>query len=215
MTTRPTPASPSGRDLDTLLRPPPGPVVPADVVTNLVTATHAQTRLEAGSTRQRSGRGACRWTVPVLLAGVFALTAAGTTSAYLLGVPPFQTLESGVERTTTGIPVDYTNYRGRPVHCLAFIEFADVTPLQRRQINDLTTSTDWTGYGQRIINTSPVTTRTTLGDDNHALESLGPDLTRRTLANVPGLTGRPAPHEPRVTGHSLSCTGPGGQDGAR
>lgn len=201
----------NGLDIDELLRPPPGPVVPDDVLVNLVSSTRRQAEEHTVRGAERSRR---RWTVPVLLGGVIALAGAGTTSAYLMQIPPFQGLEPGLERTTAGIPVDYINYRQRPVHCLAFIEFADVTPTQRTQINAFASRTDWTGYGQSIVDSSPTATRSSLDDDLRALQSLGPDLSRRTVAAVAGLSARPVPKEPRITGYSMSCTGPGGQDGA-
>lgn len=146
--------------------------------------------------------------------GVVVLAGAGTTAAYQLSVPPFQTLGPGTERTTTGIPVNYVNYRHRSVHCLAFIEFAGVSKTQRQQINAFAADTDWSGYGERIIQTVPAADRTTLTADSGALDALGPDLTRRVTAAVPGLRATTTPSVARVTGLSVSCTGRGGQDGA-
>lgn len=202
-----------GVDLDGALAPPPGPsvFVTDAALTDLV--LHA--RDAARTDRARSGLSRRkRWTVPLVVGGVVALTGAGTAAAYQLGVPPFQTADAGTQRTTTGIAVDYVNYRQRSVHCLAFIEFADVSAAQRRQINAFAADTNWSGYGQRIINAFPPAERTTLEQDERALDAIWPDLTRRTLLAVPGLRDTTSSGVPRVTGSALSCTDKGGQDGA-
>lgn len=202
-------------DLDKALAPPPNPsafvtdAALADLVARARIA--AETDAAGGGTRWWQRR---RWAAPLVVGGVLALTAAGSITAYQLGVPPFQSVDAGTQRTTTGIPVDYLNYRHRSVHCLAFVEFADVSATQRRQINAFAADTNWSGYGQRLVDTVPATDRTTLAQDVHALEALGPDLTRRTIVAVPGLKDTTAPGVPRVTGTSWSCAGKGGQDGA-
>lgn len=170
-----------GVDLDGALAPPPGPSVYVTDAALTDVVVHAREiartdRASSGLPRRR------RWAAPLVVGGVVALTGAGTTAAYQLSVPPFQGLDAGTERTTTGIPVDYVNYRHRSVHCLAFIEFADVSAAQRQQINALAAGTHWGGYGQRIINTVPASKRTTLEQDVRALDALGPDLTRRAVA---------------------------------
>lgn len=193
--------------------PEPGQLVPGETLDNLVMATRVEA-LEATLTGARNPKK--RWVVPWVVGGVVVLAGAGTTAAYQLGVPPFQTLEQGIERTARGIPVDYINHRDRAVHCEAFIEFTEVTNQQRQQINTLATGTDWTGYGQRLVDSIPATERDNLDDESQALSRLvDADLTERTLRTVPAL-GAPNPtaEGPRLTGSSMSCTQLGGQDGA-
>lgn len=194
--------------------PEPAQLVTGQTLANLVMATRVEA-LEATLTVPRRPRR--RWVVPWVVGGVVVLAGAGTTAAYQLSVPPFQTLEQGVERTASGIPVDYINYRDRPVHCEAFIEFTEVTDQQRQQINTLATETDWTGYGQRLVDSIPATERDNIDDESTALSrALDADLVERTLRTVPALDAPdPTADGPRLTGSSLSCTQPGGQDGAR
>lgn len=202
-------------DLDKALAPPPSPsaFVTDAALADLVAQARAAASTEpADGSQRRSQRR--RWAIPLVVGGVLALTAAGSITAYQLGVPPFQSVDAGTQRTSAGIPVDYLNYRHRSVHCLAFVEFADVSAAQRRQINAFAADTDWSGYGQRLVDTVPAADRTTLAQDVHALKALGPDLTRRTMVAVPGLKDTTTPGVPRVTGTSWSCTGKGGQDGA-
>lgn len=193
--------------------PEPAQLVTGQTLDNLVMATRVEA-LEATLTVPRRPRR--RWVVPWVVGGVVVLAGAGTTAAYQLSVPPFQTLEQGVERTASGIPVDYINYRDRPVHCEAFIEFTEVTDQQREQINTLATGTDWTGYGQHLLDSIPATERDNIDDESTALSrALNADLTERTLRAVPALDAPdPAAEGPRLTGSSMSCTQPGGQDGA-
>ncbi|WP_020576830.1 hypothetical protein [Actinopolymorpha alba] len=201
-------------DLDPVLVPPPDPAasVSEDTITDLLIRTREES-LGRKSLRRLQGRK--RWTVPLVAASAVALVGAGTTAAHQLNIAPFQTLEPGLERTTTAIPVDYVNYRDRMVHCQAFIEFSGVTSTQRGQINVLVADTDWTGYGQRLIDSVPASDRTNVDDEAAALgDALTADLTSRTLEAVPGLTAANQPGVPRVTGGSWSCRGPGGQDGA-
>lgn len=91
-----------------------------------------------------------------------------------------------------------------------------MTDQQRKQINTLATGTDWTGYGQRLVDSIPAAERDDLDDESTALaRALDADLTERTLRTVPALDALdPAAEGPRLTGSSLSCTQPGGQDGA-
>lgn len=199
--------------LQLLLAPPTDPTsaVSEEVFAEMVSTTRA----EALPISQKAGKPPRKpWVVPLAVGGAVVLSGAGTTAAYRLHIPPFQGLEPAIERTTVGIPVDYLNYRDRRIHCEAFIEFIGVTPAQRRQINALATDTDWTGYGQRLVQTIPAHDRATLDGEAQGLsQALLSDLTARTLRTVPGLTGASA-DAPHVTGGSMSCTGPGGQDGA-
>lgn len=200
--------------LELLLALPPDPtaLVSDEVLAEMVTTTKTEA---LHSPRKASRPPRKRWVVPFAVGGAVVLSGAGTTAAYQLHVPPFQTLEPGLERTTVGIPVDYVNYRDRRIHCEAFIEFSSVTPAQRHQINALATDTDWTGYGQRLVEGIPIGDRATLDGEGWALsQALDSDLTARTLRTVPGLAADASPKAPHLTGSSMSCTGPGGRTGA-
>src|SRR4051794_26223715 len=48
-------------------------------------------------------------------AGVLLVTGAGTLTAYQLGIPPFQTVDSGSERIATPVTIEYTNSLGKQV----------------------------------------------------------------------------------------------------
>jgi hypothetical protein len=201
--------------LDRLLAPgaEPGQWTSDEALADLVIATRVEV-LQGTRTAVRPPKK--RWVVPWVVGGAVVLAGAGTTAAYQLSVPPFQTIEQGVERTSVGIPVDYVNYRDRQVRCEAFIEFTEVTDRQRQQINTLVSGTDWTGYGQRLVESIPAAQRVTVDQEAQALSrDIDADLTARTLRAVSGVAAPdPAAKGPRLTGSSMSCTEPGGQDGA-
>jgi hypothetical protein len=142
-----------------------------------------------------------------------ALTGAGTVAAYQLSIPPFQTLEEGVGRATTGVPITYTNSLGREVECLAFIEYRNLTAEQRGAIEDASRANEWDGYGQRVLddlnmpNASPER-------QNHALgEVVHQDLWEAAQAAVPGMVYMRESDGPVFAGSSMSCANPGGFDG--
>lgn len=146
-------------------------------------------------------------------AAVVALTGAGSVAAYQLSIPPFQTLEEGVERATTGVQVTYTNSLGREVECLAFIEFRNLTPEQRDAIEDASQPDEWDGYGQRVLdhlnlpNASPERQNYAIGEVVHK------DLWEAAHAAVPGMVYMRDSEGPVFAGSSMSCANPGGVDG--
>lgn len=160
--------------------------------------------------RKTAGRPRRRWRKRLIIpigVGALALAGAGTVAAYQLSVPPFQTVPQGLERTTDGVPVKYRTDAGTRVSCQAFVEFRDVTDLQRKQVNAMITDTSWSGYGQRMYNQLPTKLR---GADHGAMgEAVLNDLEQRALEAAPGTTLR-ANHGPTITGGAMSCSYPDG-----
>lgn len=162
----------------------------------------------------RSGAGSrrCRWRRTVIVPlgiGALALAGAGTVTAYQLNVPPFQGLEPGLERTTHGVPFEYRTDAGTHVACQAFVEFRDVTDLQRKQINAMSTDTDWSGYGQQMYNALTLKQRSVQNGPGPTGDAVLADLDQRALRAAPGTTMH-VDHGPTITGGAISCSYPDG-----
>ncbi len=146
-------------------------------------------------------------------AAVVALTGAGTLTANQLSIPPFVTIEEGVDRATTGVPISYTNSLGRQVECLAFIEYRNLTSQQRAAIEDASRADEWDGYGQQVLddlnmpNASPERQNNAIGKMVHH------DLWRAARAAVPEIVYMRDSKGPAFVGSSMSCANPGGVDG--
>lgn len=184
-------------ELDDLLRaadPAAGNAGRAEAIA-LANETFASQRRRAGMQRR----------MPALAAGVavLALTAAGTTSAYLLSIPPFQTLEPGLTRTTHGVPVDGVTDAGTQFACLAFVEAREPSAQQREAIETMVTTTDWSGYGQRQYDALPQDQRQLMSSAPGPLaEVVIADLRKRASA----ASGLPQTGDgPRITGGAISC----------
>lgn len=140
--------------------------------------------------------------IPVAI-GTLALVGAGTVAAYQLAMPPFQTLEPGLGRTTHAVPVDYRTDAGMRVLCKAFVEYRDVSKHQRDQVNTMVTTTHWAGYGQRVYDALPRMERAQANAPGPMSEPVMTDLTRRAVkaAREPPCTarkGRRSPADPSV-----------------
>lgn len=155
-----------------------------------------------------------RWRIAlVVAAAVVVLSGAGTVAAYQLSVPPFQTLEEGVGRASTGIPVTYTNSLGREVECLAFIEYGNLTSDQRDAIEDASRSDEWDGYGQRVLNGLNMSDASPDRQNDAVSEAVHQHLWEAARSAVPGMTYMRDSDGPVFAGSSMSCTKPGGVDG--
>lgn len=147
------------------------------------------------------------------VAAVVALTGAGTIAAHQLSIPPFQTLEDGVGRATTGVPVTYTNSLGHRVECLVFIEYRNLTADQRDAVEDASQADEWDGYGQQVLDdlnmpsASPEQQNYAIGKVVHK------DLWEAAQAAVPGMVYMRNSAGPVFAGSSMSCANPGGVDG--
>ncbi|TWP32748.1 hypothetical protein [Leekyejoonella antrihumi] len=130
-------------------------------------------------------------------------------TAYQLSVPPFQSLEPGLQRTSHGVPFTYRTDSGTLVVCEAFVEFSGVTGRQRRQINAMVTDTSWAGYGQRTYNALPAKKRAVQDGPGPTGDAILNDLEQRALRAAPGTKLRAA-QGPMVTGGAISCNYPNG-----
>lgn len=144
---------------------------------------------------------------------VLALTGAGTVSAYQLSIPPFQTLEEGVGRTSTGIPVTYVNSLGRQVQCLAFIEYRNLTGEQRDAIDEAARSHEWDGYGQRVLDDLDLSHASVQRQSDAISDVVHQDLWAAARTAVPSMVYMRDSDGPVFAGSSMSCAGPGGVDG--
>ena len=143
--------------------------------------------------------------------GVLAFSGAGTYAAYQLTIPPYVATEPGVERVSNPVPVNYRTDAGRRIDCLAYLEFRDVTPLQRRQLDALSTDGDWSGYGQRIYDGLPGAHRQAQdGPEPMLADRVDDDLYARALQAAPGVAFRTDDGTPSIVGATIRCTYPDG-----
>ena len=89
------------------------------------------------------------WGVGLGIAAI-ALTAGTTTTAYYLGVPPFQSLPDGASRTSESIPLDYDMDDGTEIRCRVFLEFENVDAPGVAAVDAAIRTTDWTDFGQDL-----------------------------------------------------------------
>lgn len=153
------------------------------------------------------------WVVAAAAAGALTLVGAGTVTAYQLGVPPFMTLEDGVHRVETGIPVTYTNSLGREVECLAFIEYRNLDAEQQNAVEDVGQDERWDGYGQRVLDGLGIPSATPEAQNDAIHTVLSDDLWEAAHEAVPEMVYMQDPEGPVYNGHSFSCANPGGVDG--
>lgn len=146
-------------------------------------------------------------------AAVIALTGAGSLAAYQLSIPPFQTLEDGVSRSSTGIPITYTNSLGRRVECLAFIEYKNLTFDQQDAIEVASQADGWNGYGQRTLDSLAIPDASPEQQNEAVSEELHDDLWDAARAAVPGIAYMRDSAGPVFAGDSMSCANAGGVDG--
>lgn len=148
-----------------------------------------------------------------IAAAALALSGAGTLAAHQLSIPPFQTLEEGVDRAKTGVPVNYTNSLGRQVECLAFIEHRNLSASQRAAIEDAARSDVWDGYGQRVLDELDMPTADPSQQNDAIFDVVSRDLWRAARAAVPEMVHMSDSEGPVFNGSSMSCANPGGVDG--
>jgi len=191
--------------LDDLLRQA-APAPPVGAAATAVLLARQLRDEQAGAVALRGRRHPRRITVAAVVAAL-SLSGAGTLTAYQLGVPPFQSLESGVMRAMTGVPVDYTSSTGQDVECLAFIEYRNLDAHQRDRIESAAGDDRWNGYGQRVLDGLAIPTASPEDQQLAIGRVVGEDLWLAARAAVPGLvhaqTGRT--DGPLFTGSSMSC----------
>lgn len=143
--------------------------------------------------------------------GVLAFVGAGTYAAYQLTIPPYVATGPGVERVSDPIAVNYRTDAGRRIDCLAYLEFRDVTPIQRRQLNAMSTNGNWSGYGQRIYDRLPAANRQVQDGPEQLLgDRVFVDLYAHALKAAPGVAFRTHDGTPSIEGGTIRCTYPDG-----
>jgi hypothetical protein len=146
-------------------------------------------------------------------AAAVALSAGGTIAAYQLSIPPFQTLEKGVDRAHTGIPVTYTNSLGRTVKCQAFIEYRNLDNAQQAAIERISSSKRWEGYGQRVLDELRIPKASPQAQNQAINEAALDDLWQAAHEAVPPMVFMQPSSGPVFNGFAMSCAEPGGVDG--
>ncbi|MEC5171185.1 hypothetical protein [Glaciihabitans sp. GrIS 2.15] len=172
-------------------------------VSNLVDATreHSRPRKAARRTWSRS----LVW--GGVAAGAILLTAGASVVAAQMGIPPFQSIEDGTQRTTTAIPVDYVESDGHEVRCLAFMEFRNLDAAADSEIERFIKVSDWTGFGQGLFDSA----RAKATQSNTATTRLGvlvsAALFEKAAKVLPGLQRGPADTTDVIfNGSSMSCS---------
>jgi len=190
--------------LDALLeRSAPSPSPQAiDAALQLARRTAVEQRRPARRSRRRP------MLVAATAAGVLLVTGAGTLTAYQLGIPPFQSVDSGSGRIATPVLIEYTNSLGKQVRCQAFTEWEDLTAEQRTTLNALAQDPYWVGYGDRVLAEKGLKDAPVLDQEQAVFDQAAADLSGRADAALKAAGEYPATHH----GFAISCA-PGGADG--
>ncbi|WP_375387935.1 hypothetical protein [uncultured Amnibacterium sp.] len=163
------------------------------------TAVRAET-LDELVDRTRARRRTAHRRKPVLIGLAVTgavLLAAAATSDYWTKISPFQSLETGMYRTPTAIPVDYVTTSGVHEHCQAFLEYLDLSVQQSEQAEAYVEQHDWTGLGQRTYDAV---------DEADVSDALDPVMNAAAAAAVPSAApkGSGGDHA-RISGWSMVC----------
>lgn len=191
------------RELDELLArqvQPTGAGVQA-AVSELVTMTRA----EVVSTRQPLRRR--RLVVGGVVLGAVVLTGGGTLTAFQLNLPPFQTLEPGIQRVQQPIAVDYVIVTGKSVQCEAFLEFKNLDERQMDDARAYVASRDWSGFGQQTYNTAKRTAGSSTPDAIDEAFQVVMENKMEAVAEraVPGAVHKMNTGGPEISGWSMYC----------
>jgi hypothetical protein len=143
---------------------------------------------------------------------LMAVMGAGTYAAYQLSVPPFVSTEPGVERVTEPITVDYRTDAGTVLDCELYLEFRDVTPEQRLNLNELSKNPMWRGFGQRTYDSLPAKNRAVQdGPEELWAARVNEKVYAEALDSTSGLTFRGPAGNPSLVGSTTRCDYPEGQ----
>jgi hypothetical protein len=173
-------------------------------VNNLVDATREHTQPQPAA-RKRWSRSLV-WGSSVTAGAIF-LTAGASITAAQMGIPPFQSLEGGTQRTTTAIPVDYVEPDGNQVHCRAFMEFRNLDAAADAKIEHFITANDWSGFGQGLFDS--VAAKATVSSAATYLlgDAVNVALYEKATQALPGLQRGPADTtDVTFNGSSMSCS---------
>lgn len=169
--------------------------------------------VDAGATPLGQRHPRRSWAVVAAAAGALTLAGGGTITAYQLSIPPFQTLEDGVQRAQTGIPVTYTNSLNREVECLAFIEYRNLDDEQQNSIEQVAQDDRWDGYGQRVLDSLGIPDAAPEAQNVAITAVVREDLRDAAQKAVPEMVYMQDSDGPIYNGSSMSCANPGGVDG--
>jgi hypothetical protein len=170
------------------------------------------------STRQAVDRGSSvpawhrrpRVRVGLVLAAAITLTAGASVTAAELSIPPFQTIGAGTERTTTAIPLDYVQTDGKPVRCLAFMEFENLNSAHDTRVEAFIKTHDWTGFGQTIYDRAVARAEgPTEVDQSMDIDAPLYAEARTVFPGLPRSFAVDPATQLSFAGSSMSCTPPG------
>ncbi|WP_292651586.1 hypothetical protein [Nocardioides sp.] len=187
-------------ELDSLLRaaaPRPDPM--ADMLARDLATTVASSDRAAESRRSRPRRKRLRrpFVLGGAAVGVLVLTASMTGSQWMMSVPPFMTLQPGVQRVYEPIEFVATWENGVQRECQLFLEFERLDDEELDRVAAHVRAKDWSAWRKDLSDAAT--------DDSAGLD----DRIRGELRSVvPDLT---APFEsetaPVLAGYGTSCEG--------
>lgn len=144
--------------------------------------------------------------------GIFAtaavlVTAGASVTAIQMGIPPFQSLEAGLQRTTTAITVNYVEAGGTAVTCNAFIEFRQLDAASEAKIESYISTQDWSGFGQDLFDTAEAQATPSSTVSSRLADAIDTALFEKTGEVLPGIVHGPADTTGVIfNGHSMSCS---------
>lgn len=142
-----------------------------------------------------------------IAAGAVALTAGASITAAQLGIPPFQSIEPGTQRTTTAIPINYVETDGHEVHCLAFMEFRNLDTAADAKVERFITASDWSGFGQSLFDSVEVKATASSSASYLLGDAVNAALFEKATQALPGLQHGPADTTDVIyNGSSMSCS---------
>lgn len=177
--------------------PQPGPRADALAMDLATAVVHADRRAEPEALGAKR-KWARKWLVGGGAAiGVVVLTAAMTGSAWMMSVPPFMTLEPGLQRLYE--PIDYvaTWESGEQRRCQLFLEFKGLDDDELEDVAAYVRAKNWASWREDLSDAAT-------GED-------GPELRERFRVElqsvVPGLRVVSASEAPGpiITGYGTSC----------
>lgn len=159
---------------------------------------HTATRRNGGRSRRPVGLG-------VAVAGA-VLLAAAASSTYWTKLAPFQSVENGMYRAQTAIPVDFTTTSDLQVRCEAFLEFKGLSVPQSQQVEAYITRHDWSGLGQRLYDQHPPAHESYEHAQDRIYSALDPVLEQAATAAVPGVHPKGTDTDAaQASGWSINC----------
>ena len=147
--------------------------------------------------------------VVVAAVGGTLLLAAAASTAPLMKVPPFQSVETDMYRTHASIAIDYRSITGHENYCTAFLEFTHLTVQQADAADALVKQHDWTGIGQAAYDRASSGRTDTDAIESRFTDLLGEQLHSVAITTLPGIaaSGVDASGEAAWSGWSMSCKG--------